>query len=178
MIKHFSFVVILACFMTAATETLVSQKQQERAVGLNSAADGEEWYLRAEDNAAELYVYEVGKGEPVVVVHGGFGAEYSSLLDAVSGLENSFRFVFYDQRGSLRSPAKPEFISIENHVQDLETLRKELGLEKMTIFAHSNGTLLTMHYLQKYPENIKNIVFVGAVSPKKGGSLDASKKPL
>mgnify|MGYP001095595455 CR=1 FL=1 len=45
----------------------------------------------------------------------------------------------------------------------------------MTLFAHSNGTLLVMHYLQKYPQNVGNIVFVGAVSPKGGKHLDSSE---
>ena len=137
----------------------------------------EEWYLPTEDNAAELYVYEIGRGEPVVVVHGGFGAEHSYLLDAVTGLESKFRFIFYDQRGSLRSPSKPESISIDKHIQDIETLRKSLGLEKMTIFAHSMGTYLAMLYLQRYPEKVKNLVLTGALPAQSGRYLDQSLLP-
>jgi proline-specific peptidase len=137
--------------------------------------EAEEWYLPTEDKGIELYVYEVGVGRPVVVVHGGFGAEHSYLLDAIKGLEGNFRFVFYDQRGSLRSPCKAELISIEKHVQDLEALRHELKLDKMTLFAHSNGTLLVMYYLQRYPQNVENVVFVGAVPPKGGKYLDPSE---
>jgi pimeloyl-ACP methyl ester carboxylesterase len=129
--------------------------------------------LRTEDKAAELYVREVGQGDPVVVLHGGWGAEHSYLLNAIKGLETQFRFIFYDQRGSLRSPCKLEFISQEKHVQDLETLRKELKLEKLTIFAHSNGTRLAMLYLQKYPERVKTLVLAGALPAQSGSYLPA-----
>ena len=134
----------------------------------------EEWYLQTEDKAAQLYVREVGQGDPVVVLHGGWAAEHSYLLTAVNGLETQFRFIFYDQRGSLRSPCKLESISQEKHVQDLETLRKELKLEKLTIFAHSNGTRLALLYLQKYPERVKTLVLAGALPAQSGSLLPAS----
>lgn len=140
----------------------------------NRVSGAEEWYLPTEDTATELYVYEMGAGEPVVVVHGGFGAEHSYLLDAVAGLEGKFRFIFYDQRGSLRSPSKPESISIDKHIEDLESLRKAAGLEKMTIFAHSMGTYLAMLYLQRYPDRVKNLVLTGAIPSQSGRYLDPS----
>ena len=137
----------------------------------------EEWYLPTEDKAAQLYVREVGQGDPVVVLHGGWGAEHSYLLKAIKGLETQFRFIFYDQRGSLRSPCKLEFISQEKHVQDLETLRKELKLERLTIFAHSNGTRLAMLYLQKFPERVKTLVLAGALPAQTGSYLPSSLQP-
>jgi len=143
----------------------------------NRDVESEEWYLRTEDKAAELYVREVGQGDPVVVLHGGWGAEHSYLLNSIKGLETQFRFIFYDQRGSLRSPCKLESISQEKHVQDLETLRKELKLDKLTIFAHSMGTRLAMFYLQKYPERVKTLVLAGALPAQSGSYLPASLQP-
>jgi len=161
---------ILFLSLTATIIIIAACRQRSMA-----GAAGEEWYLPTEDKSCELYLYEIGAGEPVVVVHGGFGAEHSYLLDAIKGLENCYRFILYDQRGSLRSPCKPEFISIEKHVQDLESLRRELKLEKMTLLAHSAGTLLVMFYLQKYPQRVQNIVFLGPVVPKAGKYLDRSE---
>ena len=102
----------------------------------------DEWYLPSADGEARLYVWEVGRGDPVIVLHGGFGAEHSYLYDAVRGLSDRHRFVFYDQRGSLRSPCALEAVRFEAHVADLETLRAELGLERVSLFAHSMGTVL------------------------------------
>ena len=167
-------VVLSTVLMLFSLNTVPSHAQSDKSGGRrNRDVRSEEWYLRTEDKAAELYVREVGQGDPVVVLHGGWGAEHSYLLNAIKGLETQFRFIFYDQRGSLRSPCKPEFISQEKHVQDLETLRKELKLEKLTIFAHSNGTRLAMLYLQKYAEQVKTLVLAGALPAQSGSYLPA-----
>lgn len=77
------------------------------------AQNGDEWYLYTPDKF-NLYMYEFGKGDTVIVLHGGFGAEYSYLLKALQPLENQFHFVLFDQRGSLRSPAPDSVLSFEN----------------------------------------------------------------
>ena len=159
---------IIILFLAALSTNPVSAQPQK--------LEGEEWYLPTEDKAAVLYVYEIGRGEPVVVLHGGFGAEHSYLLDSVKGLENKYHFIFYDQRGSLRSPCKTEAISFDKHVEDLETLRKSLGLDKITLFSHSMGTMLAVGYLRKYPEHVKNIVMAGALVMKSGKYMDEAYK--
>src|SRR5688500_18109892 len=67
----------------------------------------DDWFLSTGSWAddPQLYVREVGSGRPVVMLHGGWGAEHAGLVEAIKGLESGFRFIFYDQRGSLRSPA-------------------------------------------------------------------------
>lgn len=59
----------------------------------------------------QLFVQEYGTGpDTVVVLHGGWGAEHSYLLDAFSGVGNDRHLVFYDQRGSLRSPCPDSLV--------------------------------------------------------------------
>jgi pimeloyl-ACP methyl ester carboxylesterase len=114
-----------------------------------------EWYLPTGDGY-RLFVQEFGRGaETLVVLHGGWGAEHSYLLDAFKGFETRFHLVFYDQRGSLRSPCPTEKISVEKHIEDLDLLRAALGLERMNIVAHSMGTYLAQAYLQKHPERVQ-----------------------
>lgn len=112
-----------------------------------------EWYLSCD--GCRLFVQEYGKGtETVVALHGGWGAEHSYLLDAFQGVEEAYRLVFYDQRGSLRSPCPPEKISVEKHVEDLDRLRAELGLERITLVGHSMGTTLATMYLDRHPDRV------------------------
>ncbi len=125
----------------------------------------DEWYLRPAEGCT-LYVTEFGVGDTVVVVHGGFGAEHSYLLDAFDGLEDEYHLVFYDQRGSLRSPCPDSLVSIDAHLEDLDHLRRALELERMDLFAHSMGTFLAMSYLERHPERVENLVLSAAVFPK------------
>ena len=127
----------------------------------------DEWYLQTEDKSSRLYIREFGRGDTVVVLHGGWGAEHSYLLDAVRGLEDQYHFVFYDQRGSLRSEAPDSTISVRQHVEDLEQLRRELGLERLDLLAHSVGTFLAMSYLERYPEYTGGLVLAGAIQPER-----------
>lgn len=131
----------------------------------------DEWYLATGkwySSSPKLYVKEIGTGkDTVVMLHGGWGAEHSYLIDAVKGLKDKFHFVFYDQRGSLRSPSPDSLITLKNHVKDLELLRKELHVSKLKIAAHSMGTHLASAYLREYPENVKNLTLIGMVKPMK-----------
>jgi len=137
----------------------------------------EEWYLPTTDRMARLYVLEFGKGDTIVVVHGGFGAEHSYLLGAVRFLADQFHIVMYDQRGSLRSPCPDSAISVQKHIDDLELLRKALNLQRMTIIAHSMGTFLAMQYLKQYPSNVKRLVLLGAL-PVFASSFDSTMQAI
>lgn len=75
--------------------------------------------------------------------------------------------MFYDQRGSLRSLCPEDRITVDNHVEDLERLRSELKVPKIILVGHSMGTYLAMAYLGQYPNHVKRVVLLGAVSPKR-----------
>ncbi len=122
-----------------------------------------EWYLPTGDGC-QLFVQEFGHGtETIVVLHGGWGAEHSYLFDAFKGFEEQYHMVFYDQRGSLLSPCPADKISVQKHIDDLELLRKTLGLEQMNIVAHSMGTYLALAYQQQHPDHMKGLVLMGSV---------------
>ena len=124
----------------------------------------DEWYYTADDGVRH-YVTEFGRGDTVVVLHGGFGAEHSYLLDAVMPLADRFHFVLYDQRGSLRSPAPDSTITIDRLVRDLDGLRQQLGLEKVTLLGHSMGTVLSYAYVSQHSAHVRGLVLIGPVLP-------------
>lgn len=149
----------------ALAASLVLATSLARATSAQLAHAEPEWYLPTGDGC-RLFVQEYGSGrDTVIVVHGGFGAEHSYLLDAFRGLEERFHFVFYDQRGSLRSPCPDSLISVAAHVRDVERLRQELKLERATLVAHSMGTLVAMQYLQEHPDRLRGMALTGALPP-------------
>jgi proline iminopeptidase len=170
----------LALLLWCVTATTA---QAQRAVDAPAAgASGPsltDWFLStgrwADD--PQLYVREVGRGpRTVVMLHGGWGAEHSGLVTAVQGLEEGRRFILYDQRGSLRSPAPDASISFDRHVEDLELLRRELGLERVTLVAHSMGAVLAGAYATKYPARIERLVLVSPAYLK--NPIPDAEKPL
>jgi pimeloyl-ACP methyl ester carboxylesterase len=138
-----------------------------------------DWFLAtgrwADD--PQLYVREVGGGpRTVVMLHGGWGAEHGGLVTAVRGLEDGRRFVLYDQRGSLRSPAPDASITFDRHVEDLELLRRELGLDQLTLVGHSMGAILASAYASRYPARIERLVLISPAYLK--SPIPESEKPL
>ena len=163
-------------FAFAGTAGLHAQSQA-RGLPWSLYADREEWWVTHEDGCTN-YVTEFGKGSPIVVIHGGFGAEHSYLIDGLAGLASTHRMIFYDQRGSLRSPYKvyqkggsepcpDSLITVARHVSDLERLRRELGLDSMTLIAHSMGTFVALSYLQQFPERVAGLILLAPGTPLK-----------
>jgi proline-specific peptidase len=143
---------------------LMGQGQaQQTNTSNNQLPRMEDWFLSTGNwqKDPQLYVREFGDGsELIIMLHGGWGAEHSGLLEAVKDLKSQYRFIFYDQRGSLRSPCPDSLITFKNHIEDLELLRKELKLEKLNIVGHSMGAVLACAYAAQYPQRIKQLTLV------------------
>jgi pimeloyl-ACP methyl ester carboxylesterase len=77
---------------------------------------------------------------PLVFLHGGPGMDHRHLEPAAAPLTDAFRCVLYDQRGdgaSLLCRLTPAALHPDRHVEDLDALRTELGLERLTLVGHS-----------------------------------------
>lgn len=155
--------VILAPLVLAALSACPAHAQP-----VDHAMASEQWYDTTDDGHRQ-YVYEMGHaaaaGDTVLVLHGGWGADHSYLLDALRPLGDAHRLVLYDQRGSLRSPAPDSTITLARLVADLESLRQEIGVDRVTLMAHSMGNHLAYAYLAAHPEHVRGLVLVGAVLP-------------
>jgi proline-specific peptidase len=125
----------------------------------------DEWTLHTNDGI-NLFIREFGNGDTIIVLHGGWGVEHSYLLDAFSNIADKYHFVFYDQRGSLRSPCSDTLISVAKHIDDVEQIRKELSIEKVVLIGHSMGGFLGMSYLEKYPENVRGLILIASPAAK------------
>lgn len=158
--------VFVAALALASPIQAHAQAEADAAPSLPS----DQWYLAVNDEPDEpqkltrsLFGQEYGSGPPIIVVHGGLGSEHSYLTSLVKPLSDRNRVVFYDQRGSLRSPCLDCALSIGNHVEDLESLRVAAGIDRFTLVSHSMGSLIAYYYLAKYPQNIERMVMFGAI---------------
>lgn len=115
-----------------------------------------------------LYYEIVGKGEPVLLLSGGPGFSPEYLRPIAEKLGDQYAFVLFHQRGTGKSVIEKvdaNALSLANLVGDLEALRKELKVEKLTIAGHSFGGILTMMYAREHPQRIGAIAFIDAGGP-------------
>lgn len=136
------------------------------------------WYMDTADKKTRLYVTSLGHGPTVVCLHGGPGNDFNYLVQAVEPLRDTYRFVLFDQRGSLLSPVKPEQVkdlSLNVLVDDLEALRQQLGQDKLVLFGHSFGSFLALAYYQAYPQHVAGLVLAGSLPPEYASLKDYLK---
>ncbi len=100
----------------------------------------------------ELYVEDVGEGEPTFfVLHGGPGGNAYVLREGLEPYLEGFRVVYFDQRGSGRSlelPKDPRLFTLEALVGDLFALAEALGVERFGLIAHGFGALIALEALR------------------------------
>jgi proline iminopeptidase len=105
------------------------------------------------DNA-ELSYREIGQGQPMIVIHDGPDFDRTYLLPDMDRLSDSYRLIYYDQkgRGKSRGDLRLQEISIEKYIEDLDSVRRYLQLHLVAIFGHSWGGHVAMQYALRHPE--------------------------
>lgn len=114
----------------------------------------------------KIYYERYGSGDPILVIHGGPGLDQGYLKPQLLELAKNHEVIFYDQRGSgksLDTVMDRSVINLEQFTDDIEAVRKALGLEHMTVLGHSWGGVLGMTYSIKYPDHLAKLVLVDTV---------------
>lgn len=118
----------------------------------------------------EIYYELCGnpEGKPVFVLHGGPGA---GVIPYYRRFFNPKRFliVLFDQRGCGRSKPFAELRenTTQHLVEDIERLRRHLGLDKIIIFGGSWGSTLGLAYSETYPGSVLAMVLRGVYTATK-----------
>ena len=112
------------------------------------------------DAKHSLYVEQSGnpRGIPAIFLHGGPGSACQPGHRKLFDLQR-FHVIAMDQRGAGRSTPHG---SLNNNttwhlVNDLETLREDLAIEKWMVVGGSWGATLALAYAQRHPEHVSAI---------------------
>ncbi|HET8634044.1 MAG TPA: alpha/beta fold hydrolase [Gemmatimonadales bacterium] len=109
----------------------------------------------------ELFEQRIGAGPPVVVLHGGPGADHGYLRPGFDLLATGRTLIFYDQRGGGRSAVERDVpVGWQEQVADLEALRQLWQLETLTIAGYSWGGLLAMLYAIHHPDRVSRLALI------------------
>jgi proline-specific peptidase len=107
-----------------------------------------------------LFVKVIGHGCPLVLMHGGPGADHSSML-AFQPCADHFTLVFYDHRCNGRSEgAEVSSMTWDNLTADAEALRQALGFDKWAVLGHSFGGMVALEYALRYPQSLSHLLLL------------------
>ena len=105
---------------------------------------------------------DLSAAPPVVFIHGGPGGTHNGLASML-GLADERAVILYDQLDSGKSdqPNDPANWRVARFVEELETIRRTLGIETWHLVGHSWGSALALEYAAKYPRHVASAVLGG-----------------
>lgn len=118
-------------------------------------------------NGTELLVHREGRGEPVVIVHGGPLLDQQYLRAPLHPLADDHELIFFDQRLSGGSAGRVDSASmrLDTLVADIEAIRQRLGSERIHLLGHSWGGLLALRYAITHPDRLASLILVSPMPP-------------
>ena len=134
-----------AAASTVTTDTFPSQ------VGMIDVPGGKVWYRRI----------GTGPGTPLLAMHGGPGGT-SCRFEVLAPLADERPIIFYDQLGSGRSEHSTDTTlwNFPRFVQEVDAVRRALGLDSVHLLGHSWGGALAAEYMiATRPTGVKSVIF-------------------
>lgn len=110
------------------------------------------------------------------LLHGGPGSDHSFFKsNVVSQLRDTSQLVYIDHRGSGRSrPCDLETCNLENNIEDVEALRRYLGLDHICLLGSSYGGMVAQGYAIRYSRHLKKLIL--SVTAPSHRFLDDAKR--
>ena len=121
--------------------------------GMLAVPGGKVWYR----------VVGSGPGTPLLVIHGGPGGT-SCRLREHGRLGDERPVIFYDQLGTGRSerPRDSTLWTLPRAVQEVEAIRRALGLRELHILGQSWGSAVALEYALTHPgSGVRSLVLTG-----------------
>src|SRR3569833_1794194 len=130
------------------------------------------------DGKYNVWTKKVGDGKiKVLLLHGGpgFSHDYMECFEDFLPKEG-IEFYYYDQLGCGNSdaPTDTTLWNIPRYVEEVEQVRKGLGLDNFYLLGHSWGSMLAMEYLQKYQNHVKGAVLTNMTANKKNNTTNTA----
>lgn len=107
----------------------------------------------------ELHYIEQGKGEPLILLHGGQG-DYRSWESQLKALSPQFRVISYSRRYHYpnNNPLTKTYHSAYTEADDLAAFIRKLGLGRVHLVGTSIGAFTALVLAVKHPEMVRSLV--------------------
>jgi L-proline amide hydrolase len=112
----------------------------------------------------------IGEGEelpgklPLLCLHGGPGAGHDYLESLAAMAKRGRRVIFYDQLGCGNSdqPDIPSLWSVQLFVEEVDVVRRALGLDRLHLLGQSWGGMLAMEYALTQPVGVASLTLASS----------------
>jgi pimeloyl-ACP methyl ester carboxylesterase len=133
-------------------------------------------YAKSVDVEGVQYFYrEVGENNPdtILMIHGFLGSSYD-FIDVMNALKDRYHVIAVDLIGFGLSEKPIDFdYAKQNQAQGLVKFLDTLGIDEVTIMAHSMGGEVSIHLAHDYPDYVNEMILIGS-----GGYVEESQNGL
>ncbi len=127
---------------------------------MNAQVDG---YVKIANGTLHYRTY--GKGVPILIINGGPGMNCEGFASLAKLLDEHYLPVLFDQRGtgsSILERLDSSTITMDLMLEDIETLRKSLGIKEWVVFGQSFGGMLGSYYAANFPRRVKALILAAS----------------
>jgi 2-hydroxy-6-oxonona-2,4-dienedioate hydrolase len=153
---------VAALALAPAGGTVGAQSARPAGVGPNGEVDG----LAAkfvDVGGVRTRYFDYGKGEVIVLVHGGVGMGMSSTANNWSrnilGLSKRFRVLVPDRigQGMTGVPADEKLVTNQYGIDHIYNFIRQMTPDKVHLIGHSSGSRLSLDLALQHPEIVKTL---------------------
>ncbi len=124
-------------------------------------------------NGVKTHYYDIGKGMPLILIHGG-GVCVASAIQwryNIEKLSENFRIIAPDQLGfgMTEVPKNPDY-SLTERAEHIAGLLKVLGIESAALCGQSQGAWIASYIYFEHPELVSKLIFcnTGSITMERG----------
>ncbi len=100
-----------------------------------------------------------------MVIHGGPGGDHTGFKPAMDPLGRHMQLIYFDHRGQGRSDrGDPETYTLDENVEDMEALRRYLGLGPVVSLGTSYGGMVAMAHAARFPDAVSHLILIVTAS--------------
>ncbi len=126
---------------------------------------GRDWLIehnqKAKVSNAEIKYTVLGKGEPVLCIHGtNIADSLITPLQFYPALFEEYQFISYYRAGYNGSTLEKDSLSIEEGAQQSKELLEHLGIKKAHVLAFSFGGVIGFQLMLSYPEIVHSAILL------------------
>jgi pimeloyl-ACP methyl ester carboxylesterase len=117
-------------------------------------------YVKAKD--AKLYYEVYGKGQPIVLLHGGLFGATIEMTDFIEKLKKNYQVIAISTRGHGKSELGTEPLTLEQRANDAMAVINAVTKDSVIVIGFSDGGYAAYQLGAMYPDRVKKMVVMGA----------------
>jgi pimeloyl-ACP methyl ester carboxylesterase len=117
-------------------------------------------YVQAND--AKLYYETYGKGQPIVLLHGGMFGSTIEMAGFIDRLKKKYLVIAISTRGHGKSELGRTTVTLDQRANDVMTVVNAVTQDSITVLGFSDGGYTAYQLGALFPNRIKKMVVIGA----------------